>query len=416
MRIVMTVNRAFVRNSQQTQYTILMEVLGDLSQEITMHLEPGALSSSLLTAARRVVPCDRAQIYLYHHDKQELSPVEGAGDKIDLKRTDSLSAWSAKQLRPLLYAPASVVEAEKALLLEEKNTAEMAVPFISKHVLYGVISLKRATPFNNEELNALRNLSNIAAVALDNMSLTGEVARQKASFLSLITHELRSPLNNINGYLDLALDGVAGELNEQLREFIQRARAGSEQMFSLIENLLLLARVDAGQWRLNREIISLQNVITDAVEEQQLTAIDNNITLVVEGVENFPPLYADEVRLQQVVRNLVSNALRFTDAGGQVTVSARIEKNKADSGVSNEHKRVAALEVTDTGCGMAPEFQQHIFERFYHIPNVAVSRKGLGLGLTIVKMIVEMHGGFVTGKSVPAQGSTFRCVLPCLFS
>ena len=78
----MTINRAFVRNSQQTQYTILMEVLGDLSQEITMHVEPGALYSSLLTAVRRVVPCDRAQIYLYHHDKQELSPVEEVGEKI----------------------------------------------------------------------------------------------------------------------------------------------------------------------------------------------------------------------------------------------------------------------------------------------------------------------------------------------
>ena len=243
-----------------------------------------------------------------------------------------------------------------------------------------------------------------------------DATRMKTNFVSMITHELRSPLNAINGYLDLALTGAAGELNEQLRDFIRRARAGSEHLYALLEDILLIARADAEQWRLKREIVSLQDVVTDAVEELELTATDNDITLTVDVADTFPPIYADEVRMQQVVRNLLSNALRFTPAGGQVTISACIEPNSYE-GIASEHRDVVLLQVSDTGCGIPPDQQQRIFERFYQGPNTAANRaRGQGLGLATARMIVEVHGGKVLVKSAPGQGSTFTCVLPCLLA
>jgi signal transduction histidine kinase len=240
----------------------------------------------------------------------------------------------------------------------------------------------------------------------------------KANFLSMITHELRSPLNSINGYLDLALEGIAGELNQQQREFMQRARAGSEHLYALIEDLLLISRADAGQLRLNLEAINLPEIVANAVEDLQLIAMDNGITATVEIPSDFPPMYVDAVRLQQVLRNLISNALRFTPPGGGVIISARVINSISDSlsaasiGTMQDQRQIE-VQVRDTGFGIAPEYQERIFERFFQIPIVDAGRSaGQGLGLAIAKMIVELHGGQIAVESMPGAGSTFKFALP----
>jgi len=238
----------------------------------------------------------------------------------------------------------------------------------------------------------------------------------QANILSLITHELRSPLNTINGYLDLALDGAAGEINEQLREFLTRSRAASEHLYILLENLFLIARSDSGQWRLSRDLLNLQDVVLDAVEALELTATDQSINVTVECVDTLPLLYADPIRLQQVLHNLLSNALRFTPSGGHVTISAQLERNAGRYAVSGEHEQIVVLQVRDSGCGIASEYHQYIFERFFQLPIDVGCSRGQGLGLTVVKMIVEQHGGYVMVESSPGQGSTFICILPCLLS
>jgi signal transduction histidine kinase len=237
-----------------------------------------------------------------------------------------------------------------------------------------------------------------------------EAIQARTKILSTVTHELRSPINTINGYLDLALSGAAGELNAELREFIQRARSGSETLFAMLEDALLISRADAGQLRLNRELIDLQDVITDAVEEMELTAHDYEIAVTIEIDEELPSLHADATRLQQVVRNLLSNALHFTPSGGQITVTASI--NCSDKNATDEPNFVE-LQVKDTGCGIAPAFHQRIFERFFQISGSQLQgRKGQGLGLTVVKMIIELHGGTISVASEPGQGSNFLCILP----
>ncbi|BCL81545.1 HAMP domain-containing histidine kinase [Ktedonobacteria bacterium brp13] len=276
--------------------------------------------------------------------------------------------------------------------------------------------------------------------------------RKQAHFISLITHELRSPLNAINGYLELALSGAGGELNTEQFEFVQRARSGSEQLYSILEDLLLISRADAGHLHLNRDIITLPPVIENAVEELELTAADNGIVIEVQIPRQLPRLYADAVRLQQILRNLLNNALHFTPTGGHVLISATVEEREieeagkeetiktaeivegaekdtkqatghvvsvADESDSDDERiqKVICLQIRDSGRGIAPEYHQRIFERFYQVKGEEELRAGgQGLGLAIVKMIVELHGGSVEVESQPGLGSTFLCRLPCLFS
>ena len=245
-----------------------------------------------------------------------------------------------------------------------------------------------------------------------------EIERFQAHFISMITHELRSPINTINGYLDLALEGIAGELNQQQREFIQRARAGSERLYALIEDLLLISRADAVQLRLNREIIQLSEIIDHAIEELELIAMDNEISIRVETTRDFPQVHADAIRMQQVMRNLIHNALRFTPPGGCIVISmcvsaSPIEMANTGSIARDVHRQQIEVQIRDTGYGIASEYQERIFERFYQIP-VARSERvgGQGLGLTVAKMIIELHGGQIFVESMPGAGSTFTFTLP----
>ncbi|HEX6780156.1 MAG TPA: GAF domain-containing protein, partial [Ktedonobacterales bacterium] len=197
------------------------------------------------------------------------------------------------------------------------------------------------------------------------MTAIRDLMRMKANFLSMITHELRSPINAINGYLDLALTGIAGDLNEQQREFVRRARGGSEHLYALVEDLLLVSRADSGQLRLNRSITGLQELIANSIEEMELTASDNGISIASIIASDFPRVYADGTRIQQVLRNLISNALHFTPSGGSVTISASVVEDTTPDGEAHQS---FAIQVRDTGSGIAPEYQQRIFERFYQIP------------------------------------------------
>ena len=240
----------------------------------------------------------------------------------------------------------------------------------------------------------------------------------------MITHELRSPLNSIHGYLDLVLAGIAGDLNQQQREFVQRARSSSEHLYALIEDLLLISRADSGQARLTRALASLPEIVANAIEELELMAIDNAISIIIDVPPDFPPIYVDAGRIQQVLRNLISNALRFTPSGGTVTISATTtnqqDNNEPGTPPTEEKSKLLKLEVRDTGPGIAPEQHQRIFERFYQIPQPTAGRaNGLGLGLAIVKMIIELHNGNISLTSTQDQahhGSTFTCLLPCLLT
>ena len=227
-----------------------------------------------------------------------------------------------------------------------------------------------------------------------------EMDRMKANFISMVTHELRSPLNAINGYLDLTLEGVGGPLNERLHEFVRRARSSSEHLTSLVDDLLLISRADAGQFRLNVGQANVKTIIQNAFEEVELMAAEARVKLSVHLPPDLPPLVADEGRLKQVIRNLLTNAIKFTPEGGQVSIRAEIRGTQVE------------IAIQDTGRGMQPEHLPRIFERFYQVARGQGSRGGQGLGLAIVKTIVERHHGSISVESTPGEGSTFTISIP----
>ncbi len=227
-----------------------------------------------------------------------------------------------------------------------------------------------------------------------------EMDRMKANFISMVSHELRSPLNAINGYLDLALEGVGGELNERLHEFIRRARSSSEHLTALVDDLLLISRADAGQFRLTIGQAHAQKIIKEALEEVELLAADAHIQVAVRVAPDLPPIAGDEMRLKQVVRNLLTNAIKFTPRGGRIMVSAELRAKGVE------------IAVQDSGRGISPEHLPRIFDRFYQVARGQGARRGQGLGLAIVKTIVERHHGSISVESIPGEGSTFLLVLP----
>jgi signal transduction histidine kinase/GAF domain-containing protein len=227
-----------------------------------------------------------------------------------------------------------------------------------------------------------------------------EMDRMKANFISMVSHELRSPLNAINGYLDLALEGVGGELNERLHEFIRRARSSSEHLTALVDDLLLISRADAGQFRLDIGQAHAHTIIKEALEEVELLAADATIHLAVRVAPDLPPIAGDGLRLKQVVRNLLTNAIKFTPRGGRILVSADLRAKGVE------------IAVQDSGRGISPEYLPRIFDRFYQVARGQGSGRGQGLGLAIVKTIVERHHGSISVESVPGEGSTFMVLLP----
>jgi len=229
-----------------------------------------------------------------------------------------------------------------------------------------------------------------------------EMDQMKSNFLSMVSHELRGPLQTINGYLDLSLDGMGGELSGQLGEFLRRARAGSEHLTSLVDDLLLLSRRDAGQFTLFPQATDLAPIIHETVEEMEITAEDAEVRLIADVPDELPLALVDGPRITQVMRNLLTNAIKFTPTGGDVIVTTEVTAEQV------------IIRVRDTGIGIAPEHLPKIFDRFYQVGEGTTRGKGQGqgLGLAIVRIIVEGHAGTLNVTSEPRKGSEFTVAFP----
>jgi signal transduction histidine kinase len=225
-----------------------------------------------------------------------------------------------------------------------------------------------------------------------------ESDRLADEFMTLISHELRTPLTSIIGYLELTLDD--GNLTEEQRGYLDVVDHNADRLLRLVDDLLLVAQLEAGQLVVRRVDLDLAAVARQAVAEVQPSAAAKNITLTVDA-DVAVPLQADKGRIFRTLGNLLSNAIKFTPAGGDVRVSAL----HADD--------VVRLEVADTGIGIAAEDQERLFDRFFRASAVAEQHfPGTGLGLYIAQAIVEAHGGSISVRSEPGKGTSFSVVLP----
>jgi len=215
-----------------------------------------------------------------------------------------------------------------------------------------------------------------------------------------MSHELRTPLNAILGYSELILDNIYGEPPEQMREVLERVQSNGRYLLGLINDVLDLSKIEAGQLTLSLADYSLADVLQSVHSAVESLAAEKGLVFRIEVPHDLPVAHGDERRLAQVLLNLAGNAIKFTDAG-----EVAIEAEAANGGFR--------IVVRDTGPGIAPEDQGRIFEEFQQVDSTSTRQKGgSGLGLAISKRIVEMHGGRIGVESEPGGGSTFTISLP----
>jgi len=227
--------------------------------------------------------------------------------------------------------------------------------------------------------------------------------RAKASFLTMISHELRTPLSVARGYIDLVADGGAGEIPEKARHHLAVAAQNAEYLGALIDDLLAMSQLSAGEYSLQKEEVSLASLIREVVLAHQHQAEKLNISLRAELPTEEQPVLADPLRMMQVLNNLVENALKFTPPGGEVTVKL--------AGTNGEMR----VTVADTGRGIPLDQLRLVFDEFYQGDEpLNEIRPGVGLGLTICRSLVNLHGGRIWAESKADGGTRVHFTVPRL--
>jgi signal transduction histidine kinase len=230
-----------------------------------------------------------------------------------------------------------------------------------------------------------------------------DIDRLKSEFLTSMSHELRTPLNSIIGFADVLLQGIDGDLPDLALNDIQLIHNSGKHLLALINDILDLSKIEAGKMDLVREALDVSEVIESVLASSASLVKDKPVNILVDVAESLPPVYADKLRLNQILLNLVSNAAKFTHQGS-ITINARLDET-----IPGQMR----LAVIDTGIGIPQSKLGTIFERFRQA-DMTTTRKygGTGLGLAICRQLIEMHGGTIKVTSQEGIGSEFSFTIP----
>jgi GAF domain-containing protein/anti-sigma regulatory factor (Ser/Thr protein kinase) len=296
--------------------------------------------------------------------------------------------------------------------LEAGLRAALIVPLLGAEGPLGALLLQRRQPgeFSESVISLMHSFADQSAIALENARLFEEIAQKgreleiasqhKSQFVANMSHELRTPLAAILGYAELIQEGFYGPQPEKSMDALTRIRSNGKHLLGLINTVLDIAKIEAGQFNLNLGEYALDNVVETVRVATESLAETKKLALKTDVAKHLPIGLGDEQRLTQVLLNLVGNAIKFTDTG-EVRITAT---------ATGGH---FAVGVTDTGPGIPPKEQARIFEQFHQVDNSNTKAKGgTGLGLAIAKQIVEMHGGRIWVESTVGKGSTFQMELP----
>jgi GAF domain-containing protein len=404
-----------------------LRALGEVGQAVSSTLDLQTVLSTIVRHAVQLSGTGGGVIYEYDEAAQEFHLR--ASDRME---KEVIEALQITPIRPGEGATGRTVNARAPVqvvdLLEEREIGGtrirpimarlgyrslLAVPLLREERIMGALTVwrKEVGNFSPEIVNLLQTFATQSALAIQNARLFREIEdksrqieaanRHKSEFLANMSHELRTPLNAIIGFSEVLQERMFGELNEKQVEYTDDILSSGRHLLSLINEILDLSKVEAGRMELELAPFDLPLAIDNARTFVRERATKHGINLDVTVDERLGDFVGDERKIKQILLNLLSNAVKFTPEGGRIGISAR----QADGAVE--------ISVSDTGIGIAPEDQPKIFEEFRQVgSDYAHKTEGTGLGLTLAKKFVELHGGKIWVESEVGKGSTFTFSLP----
>ncbi len=445
--------------SQRIQLEKLSKNLDQLYRLSTAMQEPLSLRDQLgrvLEAARQVVAIDRVYIWAVTPNGDRLVNLAGAGfseeeskdfEGANIPLTEAGAMYRAYQEGvPLVFDEQHPLPPELRLrppysnLKPVRTRSFVVIPMIARGATVGLLTADNKVsrqPISPHTVQLLQTFTSHAAVAVENARLFREIddkssqleiaSKHKSQFLATMSHELRTPLNAIIGFSEVLLDPNLGSLPaEEQHEFLTHILTSGKHLLRLINDVLDLSKIEAGKMELYPGAVSLVETVEGVLGTVKPLAAKKQVSVRSVLADSLPSVWADAPRLKEILYNLLSNAIKFTPAGGAVHVTA----HRADSSTSQlvdlaqpvDQSTIRPVEgaggwlevsVRDTGIGIPAKDLERIFEEFEQVSDPTRPRQeGTGLGLALVRKLVEMHGGRIRVASTPGQGSTFTFVIP----
>jgi signal transduction histidine kinase len=396
-----------------------LELMVEITRRLTSTLDQERLLTLISRMAVELVGCEDASVILEDERTGELvfltsaGPTSEALKKIRFPVEGSIAGAVFRNRQPLIVTdtgtdPRHNPEVDSAIDFETHSI--LAVPMIFQDRPIGVleaVNKRNAADFGEHDVHILATLAAQAAVAIENSRLVQdlkEANRQlsqldqlKSEFIAIASHELRTPLTLILGYASFLREEASGKEGEQLDVVLQAAT----QLRGLIDDMVNLSNIDSGSTELNPRDFILQDVVLQSIEAQQQFAAAKKLKIDTTLPETPLWVHADREKIAIILTNLLDNAIKFTPPGGRIDIAVR------------HHGGGLAISVSDTGIGVPESDAERIFERFYQVESHLTRRhEGMGLGLSIAKAMVELHGGRIWVESVEGRGSRFTFTLP----
>ncbi len=412
-----------VRTRELARSVEELKALGEVSQAVSSTLDLQEVLVTIVAHAVELSETESGAIYEFdestegfqlratHHMSEELIRAirEARFDIVDTVMGRAGVNREAVQVPDILEEPNYPL---REIIKRDGVRALLAVPLLREDRLIGALVVRRRAPgqFQKETVDLLQAFATQSTLAIQNARLFREIeekgreleiaSKHKSEFLANMSHELRTPLNAILGYTELILDKIYGDVPEKIQDVLERLHKNGRHLLGLINDVLDLSKIEAGQLTLSLNEYSMKDVAQTVFTSVESLAAEKNLTLKITVPPDSALGKGDEQRIAQVILNLVGNAIKFTEEG-----EVRLEVS-----VSNLEFLVS---VSDTGPGLAEADQKRIFEEFHQADGSSTRKKGgTGLGLSIAKKIVEIHGGRIWVESSLGRGSTFRFTLP----